>query len=341
MDPHPGLMRQPAILRRKLLAWYDASHRDLPWRRTEDPYRIWLSEIMLQQTRAQAVIPYYHKFLDRFPTVEALAAASVDEVLACWSGLGYYSRARNLRLAARQIALAGDFPREHASLLELAGVGEYTAAAVGSIAFGLPHAVLDGNVRRVLARLLNEAGEISSAPVRLRLKTVAHELLDRKHPGRFNQAMMELGATVCVPGTPKCSACPLAGLCEGFRQGTASELPVKLRAKNPVEIAGTLVIVVRGEGVLLWKRPRGAGRMAEFWELPEPAQLPGLRLGEQLGTVRHAITHHRYTFRVIAGKIPGLPEGLSMVARSRLAEMPLSTMARKALRFCPGIAKVL
>jgi A/G-specific adenine glycosylase len=338
MDPNHGLISPPTV-RRKLLDWYERCHRDLPWRRTSDPYRIWLSEIMLQQTRAQAVVPYYHKFLDRFPTVETLAAASVDEVLACWSGLGYYSRARNLRLGAQQIVAAGEFPRDHASLLELAGVGEYTAAAVASIAFGLPHAVLDGNVMRVLTRLLNEAGEISSALIRLRLKTVAHELLDRENPGRFNQAMMELGATVCVPRSPQCAACPLVAVCHGHRLGTASGLPVKLRKKEPVEIAGTLVMIAGNGCVVLWRRPRGPGRMAEFWELPEPEQLPNLRRGKAIGTFRHTITHHHYTFRVITGAIPSLPKGFRRVELSRLRELPLSTVARKALRLCPGIAE--
>jgi A/G-specific adenine glycosylase len=337
----PVTLRPPA-LRRRLLAWYERAHRDLPWRRTADPYSIWISEIMLQQTRAQAVIPYYHKFLARFPGVETLAAASEADVLACWSGLGYYSRARNLRQAARQIVAGGQgFPRDYESIRELAGVGDYTAAAVASIAFGLPHAVLDGNVMRVLTRLLNDSGEISSSVTRLRLRTAAAQLLDRAQPGRFNQAMMELGATLCLPRSPQCPDCPLAAECEGHRLGTATELPVKLRKQDPVKIAATLVLVARGERILLWQRPADAGRMAGFWELPELDQVPGIRCGAMLGEFRHTITHHHFTFRVALGSLARIPNGFHWVDRHRLDELPVSTIARKALRLCPEIAKVL
>jgi A/G-specific adenine glycosylase len=334
MDPDARLITPGAAraLRRKLLAWYDRNRRALPWRRTDDPYRIWLSEIMLQQTRAQAVIPYYHRFLNEFPDVDALAAAPEKAVLAAWSGLGYYSRARNLRTAAQQVARAGAFPREFESIRELPGVGDYTAAAVASIAFGLPHAVLDGNVMRVLARLLNDSGEISSTPTKRRLRDEAHRLLDRRHPGRFNQAMMELGATVCVPRSPKCGECPLDGECLGYRLGTAATLPVKLRKKEPVEIRAAVTIVMRAGRVLLWERPADSGRMAGFWELPEPSQLPGLEQLVSVGTFRHAITHHRYIFQVTSGIIPHAPRNCRWIPRSRLRQIPLSTIARKALR---------
>ena len=201
-----------ARIGRLLLAWYARGHRDLPWRDTRDPYRIWVSEIMLQQTRAQAVIPYYHRFLERFPSVEALAAAAEDEVLALWSGLGYYSRARNLRLAARQIVDSGGFPRSYEGIRGLPGIGDYTAAAVASIAFDLPYAVLDGNVLRVVARVANDAADISAARTRERFRAMAQGWLDAAiEPGHFNQALMELGATVCLPRKPLCLVCPLAG----------------------------------------------------------------------------------------------------------------------------------
>jgi len=325
------LISAPA-LRRKLIAWYRSNRRDLPWRRTTDPYRIWLSEIMLQQTRAQAVIPYYHRFLEQFPTVEALAGAPEDSVLAAWSGLGYYSRARNLLAAARAIVQAGAFPRDYESIRELPGVGDYTAAAVGSIAFGLPHAVVDGNVLRVLARLLDERAEITSTFTKRRLREEAERLLDRREPGLFNQALMELGATVCVPRAPRCSECPLAGECEGYRQGTAAELPRKLRKKAPVEIAAAVAVVVRAGRVLLWRRPASEGRMAGFWELPDPAHLPGLRQGKSLGHFRHTITHHHYTFEVTSGEISRVPGRFRWVPRKHLSQVPLSTIARKALR---------
>jgi A/G-specific adenine glycosylase len=334
MDPDARLIPAPFV-RRKLLAWYRQNQRDLPWRRTRDPYPIWLSEIMLQQTRAQAVIPYYHRFLEEFPTVQALAAAPEARVLTAWSGLGYYSRARNLRAAAQQIARVGSFPRDYASIRELAGVGDYTAAAVASIAFELPHAVLDGNVLRVLARLLNDAGEITSTTTKTRLRTEAHRLLDRTRPGLFNQAIMELGATVCVPRAPKCGECPLARECRGHRMGTAAGLPVKLRKKEPVRIAAAVTIVTRGGSVLLWQRGQGEGRMAGFWELPDPSQLPGLRHRKALGQFRHTITHHHYTFEVTTADVSRIPSDYRWVARSRLRSVPLSTVARKALRLYP------
>ena len=196
-------------LRLKLTRWYDRAQRDLPWRRTRDPYAIWISEVMLQQTRVAAVIPYYHRFLERFPDAAALAQAPEPELLALWSGLGYYSRARNLQKAARQILESGTFPNDYASILELAGVGTYTAAAIASISFGLPHAVVDGNVRRVLARWTND-GHADT-------QQIADRLLDRRDPARWNQAVMELGATICLPREPLCGECPVAAHCASRR----------------------------------------------------------------------------------------------------------------------------
>src|SRR5258708_6401229 len=176
---------------RLLREWYARGHRDLPWRNTRDPYAIWVSEIMLQQTRAQAVIPYYRRFLARFPTVAALAAAAEEDVLALWSGLGYYSRARNLRRAAQHTAAAGGFPRDYAAIRALPGIGDYTAAAVGSIAFDLPFAVLDGNVLRVVARVANDAADISAGRTRERFREIAQQWLDPREPGHFNQAPIQ------------------------------------------------------------------------------------------------------------------------------------------------------
>jgi A/G-specific adenine glycosylase len=321
----------PRLIRARLLAWYDRGHRDLPWRRTRDPYAIWISEIMLQQTRAQAVIPYYEKFLRRFPTVENLARAAEHEVLACWSGLGYYSRARNLHQAARQIAAAGAFPRGYESIRSLAGVGEYTAAAVASIAFDLPYAVMDGNVMRVLARLGNDAADIAASATRARFRAIVQQLLDRTQPGRFNQALMELGATVCLPRRPLCPSCPLNRYCEAHGQGTAAQLPVKLRRIQPVKIAETLLLIERGEKILLREREAHQKRMAEFWELPSPDQIRHCRVGETLGVFRHTITHHHYTFTVVAGAVERAPKGFRWFRRQELETIPLSTTAKKGL----------
>jgi A/G-specific adenine glycosylase len=317
---------------KRLIAWYDAGHRRLPWRATDDPYRIWISEIMLQQTRAQTVIPYYERFLRRFPTVKALADAAEDEVLTLWAGLGYYSRARNLRRAARQILEAGGFPRDYDGLRSLPGIGDYTAAAIASIAFALPYAVLDGNVMRVVARVENDAADIGAPRTRERFREIAQSWMNAKKAGAFNQAMMELGATVCLPKNPLCEACPLSGGCRARASGTAAQLPVKLRRTEPVKIEGTLLVVRRGGRILLRQREADASRMAGFWDLPTPTDLPNARLQRQLGEIRHTITHHHYRFTVAAA-IARVPKGpFRWFYAAEMERVPVSSTARKALR---------
>jgi A/G-specific adenine glycosylase len=315
-----------------LVDWYGRAHRDLPWRRTQDPYRIWVSEIMLQQTRAQAVIPYYQRFLDRFPTVEALAAAAEQDVLALWAGLGYYSRARNLRLAAQQVVESGGFPRDYAAIRALPGIGDYTAAAIASIAFGLPHAVVDGNVLRVVARMENDSADIGTPRTRERFRAIVRRWMGRSQPGVFNQALMELGATVCLPANPLCRECPIAGRCRALQAGTVAQLPVKLRKTEPVAIAAVLLLVCRGRRVLLRQTEAGARRMAGFWELPAPEQLPGARAGKSWGEFRHTITHHHYTFTVRSATVRSAGPEFRWFEAAELAGIPLSTTARKALR---------
>ena len=321
------------ILARRLLAWYRRGHRDLPWRRTSDPYRVLVSEVMLQQTRAQTVIPYYERFLERFPTAEALAAAREDDVLALWSGLGYYRRARNLLLAAQAIA-SGGFPRDYEGILALPGVGDYTAAAVASIAFGLPCAAVDGNVLRVAARVMNDGADIGSAKTRARLGGMAQEWLDRRDAGAFNQALMELGATVCLPKAPLCPKCPLETLCAGRAAGTPESLPVKLRDESKVRITGDLLVIRRGGRTLLVRESQDAKRMAGFWRLPAPQEAPRAKRGERLGEFKHTITRHHYEFCVYAASLEksAPATGFRWFRDSELAEIPLSTTARKALR---------
>ena len=315
-----------------LVEWYRRGHRDLPWRRSQDPYRIWVSEIMLQQTRAQAVIPYYQRFLDRFPTVEALAATAVEDVLALWAGLGYYSRARNLRRAAQQITAAGGFPRDYAAIRDLPGIGDYTAAAVASIAFGLPHAVVDGNVLRVVARMENDSADIAAPRTRDRFRAIVRRWMGRLPPGVFNQAVMELGAMVCLPANPLCGACPIACDCRALQAGAVAQLPVKLRKTEPVAIAAELLLVRRGENVLLRQKEAAARRMAGFWELPAAAELSGARPGKTWGAFRHTITHHHYTFTVRSAtvRVPG--PHFRWFSAEELDGIPLSTTARKALK---------
>src|SRR5581483_416800 len=208
---------------------------------------------MLQQTHVAAVLPFYRRFLERFPTVHALAAAPESDVLQYWAGLGYYSRARNLHAAAKRIAERGAFPSTHDEIRELPGVGDYTAAAIASIAFNLPHAVLDGNVARVLARLTADPGDIRSTPVRAQLRAVADGLLDREHPGDFNQALMELGATVCLPGEPKCDRCPVARLCDARAAGRQNELPI-LTPKIRFSVTDITLLIIRSVAGLLLSR---------------------------------------------------------------------------------------
>jgi A/G-specific adenine glycosylase len=326
---------KPAVSR-LLLAWYRAGHRDLPWRRVSDPYRIWVSEVMLQQTRAQAAIPYYQRFIERFPTIGTLASAGEEEVLTLWSGLGYYARARNLLRAARQVVAAGEFPRDYDGIRALPGVGGSTAAAISSMAFGLPCAVLDGNVLRVVARVENDAADIASPRTRERFGAVAQGWLDPRHPGLFNQALMELGATVCLPGKPRCRVCPVCSLCRARVSGTVLELPVKLRKTEPVRIAGALLLVRNGRRILLRQREAGARRMPGFWDLPAPEDLPGARSGARFGEFRHTITHHHYTFTVLAATARRPPGPASPQFRwfrpAALTQIPLSTTARKALK---------
>ena len=314
------------------MAWYEGAKRELPWRGSKDPWRVLLSEVMLQQTRVATVIPYYEKFLRKYPDAAAMARAQEKDVLAMWSGLGYYTRARNLHKAARQIAEAGRFPESYEAILELAGVGDYTAAAVASIVHGLPHAVADGNVLRVLSRLTAEPGEIRASPTRERLRAVAQELLAVKRPGDFNQALMELGATVCLPKNPQCAACPWRSHCSAHAAGQEAKYPVKLRPKTPEQVHLRLLVIVQKGRVLVWQRAQKARRMAGFWELPEPSQVPAATGRVQAGEFSHSITHHRFLVQVERALLSGpVGPGLRWIAKSRLAAMPLSTIARKAL----------
>ena len=253
-----------------LLPWYRANARDLPWRKTEDPYRIWVSEIMLQQTRVAAVLGYYARFLAAFPTVEALAEAPEDRLMKLWEGLGYYSRARNLQKAARRVVELGGFPDTYQGLLALPGIGDYTASAIASAAFGAREAAVDGNVLRVVTRLMDCHDDIADPKAKKAVRTgvqgaMPHDAADIRV---FNQAMMELGATVCVPnGPPKCDMCPAAALCLGHARGTAGALPVKAAKKARRVEEKTVFLLLREGRVALRRRP-GTGLLAGLWEFP-------------------------------------------------------------------------
>jgi A/G-specific adenine glycosylase len=296
---------------------------------------VWLSEIMLQQTRVEAVIPYFSRFLERFPSLESLAGAPEADVLALWSGLGYYSRARCLHRAAQQI-VRGGVPADYAAVRALPGVGEYTAAAVSSIALGLAHAAVDGNVTRVLARIANDAAEITSPAARRRFGSLAARLLDPARPGDFNQAMMELGATVCLPRNPACCACQVARFCAARAAGTQRALPVKTKKQETREAALDPVVLESDGAVYLVERSAAERRLAGFWELPARAIVrgPGRRL-KKIAVFRHQIVNDRFRVTVWHAQIsrfPGEePPGGRWAPLADLARLPLTTVARKAL----------
>ena len=303
----------------RLLAWYRRAKRDLPWRRTRDPYRIWLAETMLQQTRVVAVVPYYERFLARFPTLAALAAAPVDEVLKLWAGLGYYARARNFHAAAREVVArhGGRVPRRLDELLALPGVGRYTAGAIRSIGFNLPAPILDGNVARILARLFAIRQDVKAAAAQKRLWALAEALLPQGHARDFNQAMMELGAVVCVPRSPACDRCPVADLCEARRLGLQQRLPRKPKRKAVPHYDVGLGVVWRRGRVLIARR-HDVALLGGLWEFPggkrqadeplaetvrrEVEEEAGIAVavGEHLMTYGHAYSHFRVTLHVFA-----------------------------------------
>ena len=311
-------------LRRSLLGWYDQNRRDLPWRHDADPYRIWVSEIMLQQTRVAAVLDHYARFLQRFPTVQALAAAREPSVLAAWSGLGYYHRARRMHKAARVIVREwrGEFPRNAKEWLELPGIGRYTAAAIASIAFGDAVASVDGNVERVTARMFGRAEGREAAWQR------AGTLLDHERPGDFNQAMMELGATVCTPRAPQCSLCPLNAWCKS--RGADAMRAQTARKHKQLYYA----LVRKGENVLLVQRPANASLMSAMWEFPAilESQCNG---NDLIARLRHSITDTDYDVTVISVTPDRLPASATenrWFSRKQWQRLPLTGLARKVLR---------
>jgi A/G-specific adenine glycosylase len=303
-----------------LLEWFDRHKRDLPWRRDRDPYRVWLSEIMLQQTRVAAVIDHYERFLRRFPSIEKLAAAREASVLAAWSGLGYYRRARMLHAAAKKIVKehGGKFPEKAEDLRALPGIGRYTASAIVSIAFDEPVAVVDGNVERVLQRVQGKtlAGE--------NLWRAAEELLSRQRPGDFNQAMMELGATVCLPRQPQCLLCPVSDLC-----ATRGELQRPGKGTRQTKREIHYALACRNGSIFLVQRPKTATLMPGMWELPETVGANGADAAWL--TLRHSITVTNYLVRVLRSPAFKGLEG-RWVRKSRLATLPLTGLARKILR---------
>ncbi len=356
--PSPARRR---ALRRRLLDWWDAGHRDLPWRfpqRAADPYRVWLAEVMLQQTRVETVIPYYRRFLARWPTLEALARADDTEVLAAWSGLGYYARCRNLLSAAR-VALGrhGGIPSSLEALRALPGFGPYTAGAVASIAFAVPAPAVDGNVARVLSRVFRVPGDPCSPVVKARLTSLASALLDRQRPGDLNQALMELGASACRPRRPLCERCPVARGCAARREGQAEEFPARVARRKPVRTVVSLVRVERG-GRLLLRRAKAGELFPGMWGLPglvvpggeDPAghlrrraeAVLGLRVtvGEEIASLTRLLTHRRLEFHVHAGSLRGAvprePDGWGFTSEEEASRLPASSAMHRVIEASGG-----
>lgn len=349
-------MTEPASLpdmlpdARALLAWYDRHRRDLPWRApaggSADPYRVWLSEIMLQQTTVQAVKPYYARFLALFPTVEALAAAPAEQVMAAWAGLGYYSRARNLHACAQAVVEAhgGRFPSEEGALRALPGIGAYTAGAVAAIAFNRRAAAVDGNVERVFSRILALEEPLPGARGRIAAAALAVTPEDR--PGDFAQALMDLGATICTPRRPACALCPWRDPCRARAAGAQESFPRKAAKKTGASRRGAAFLALAGEAVLLRTRP-GKGLLGGMAELPgtqwradhdplsalgfQPLPLAWIAANE---TVRHVFTHFPLELAVFAARAPAgatAPEGMRFTPLAKLDEEPLPTLMRKAI----------
>jgi len=342
-----GLAPQEQALRAELLTWFDRHQRPLPWRRSRDPYGIWLSEVMLQQTQVQTVIPYWHRFLERFPTVHALANAPVDDVLSLWRGLGYYSRARNLHLAAKAISALGSFPRTATQLLELPGFGRYTAGAVASIGFGEAAPIVDGNVARVFSRLFLVEGVPGDRAREKTLWSLAEKWVQGPDPGNWNQALMELGALVCRPEAPSCLLCPVRSRCGALREARVDSLPPpRVRAaRKRLELL--VAVWRRGEQVLLARRS-GRGLFGGLWELPSvsPAGEDASPLRELLGEVKVApelcrvertLTHRDLVLRLHLVTGSGEPqrlEGYDAIRWTSVAEsttLGMSTAMQKAL----------
>ena len=325
-------------LAQPLLAWYDIHRRILPWREEVSPYRTWVSEIMLQQTRVAAVLPYFQRFMEAFPTVEALAQADTERLMKLWEGLGYYSRARNLQKAARILTeqYGGRFPETYRELTALPGIGDYTAGAILSISFGQAVPAVDGNVLRVFARLYNDDADVMAPATKKAFTVRVLDQMPKATPGPYNEALMELGALVCIPGTPHCGECPLADLCRGYAAGRADQLPVKPAPKAKGKVPVTVALIESEQGLLLQRRP-ARGLLAGLWQPAAwekaltrdelTAALAGIgvqaALDEPLPPAKHVFTHKIWELGGWRGTAPAcaLPEGYVWAAPEDLAEV--------------------
>jgi len=332
-----------------LLTWYDRCARVLPWRGIHNAYHTWVSEAMLQQTRVETVLLYYDRFLARFPTLSALACASEADVLKEWEGLGYYSRARNLLNGAKQVmdSFGGELPKDPAMLRTITGIGPYSAGAIASIAYDIPVPAVDGNVIRVISRLYGIRSDASVPETRRKIEALAGNLVPKERPGDHNQAVMDLGATICVPGTPDCPRCPLASFCDAYRKGDAASLPVLPKAKQPKEIPYAVLLIVSGNRVMM--RRRTERLLQGLWCFPMLEGDHGPEFCRQLavrkykldfgpfaeaGSARHIFTHQIWQMRLYktsAEASASAPAGYAFVPLSQLSDLPIPSAMNAAV----------
>lgn len=331
--------------RKDLLLWYQKNKRDLPWRKTTNPYYIWLSEIMLQQTQVQTVIPYYLNFIKTFPTIKDLATASLEDVYKCWEGLGYYSRARNLQFASNQIIsqFDGIFPQNYDDILTLKGIGPYTAAAISSIAFQYPKGVVDGNVLRILSRVYEKEGNIALDKTKKEFQILCDDLIDTNDPSSFNQALMDLGATICKPQNPLCDTCPIQKHCQAFKHQKQGLLPINIKKINHQEINYITGLIYYEDQLFLLKNPDGL--LSGLYGLPQyNVESPNafeetfneeynenIEIYSFQKMVKHVFTHRTWKMYVYLARFTSKPN-LSLYSLEEIDSLPISTAHKKVIK---------
>ncbi|NBJ70112.1 MULTISPECIES: A/G-specific adenine glycosylase [Clostridia] len=339
--------------RRDLVEWYKNNKRDLPWRQDQDPYKVWVSEVMLQQTKVDTVIPYFNRFINKFPTIEALAEADEQDVLKEWEGLGYYSRARNLQHAVREVVTTykGQVPHDPDDLGALKGVGPYTKGAILSIAYNQPEPAVDGNVMRVLSRVLKIEDDIAQQRTKKQFEAYARKLIDPQDPSSFNQAVMELGALICTPKSPACLLCPVQAHCQAFAVGVEAELPIKKKAKKQKKIAYVVLLVADEQGNYIIEKRKDSGLLANLWQFPMvPIEEIGwdhlenwvygefgfrVSLGKKQGELRHVFSHLIWQLEIYEARLIGEIVGeqrLQLVNKEELATYPFPVPHQKIMK---------
>jgi A/G-specific adenine glycosylase len=342
-----------------LINWYLAEKRDLPWRKDQDPYKVWVSEIMLQQTRVDTVIPYFTSFINKFPTIEALANANEEEVLKAWEGLGYYSRVRNLQAAVKEVkeSYGGVVPNSPHEISKLKGVGPYTKGAILSIAYNIPEPAVDGNVMRVLSRILSIWEDIAKTKTRKVFEDATYELISKDDPSSFNQALMELGALICTPTSPSCLLCPVREHCSAFEEGVQAELPIKSKKKKPKPIQMAAAVLCDAKGNLFIHKRPSSGLLANLWEHPNfeldatsgktyREQLSNylqieyeakVELSELAGTVEHIFSHLIWNISIYIGEVKNIPnDNLVSISEEELIKYAFPVSHQKIYQVFKG-----